>query len=156
MRINEKTERIISHFAAFCCSVCALAVKIISMQRVWIMALSFFPPTVCVKLLFAVSILCIKHFFLGGGWWWMTAQVRFPQKIVELVWQHRWNTANAMMCVSFWVSVEVTCWCVSPLKWGSHFQDGVCSFYIYMQKVERLELQRCVNVTGLALTSISC
>lgn len=27
--------------------------------------------------------------------------------------QHRWSTANAMMCVSLWVSAEVTRWCVS-------------------------------------------
>lgn len=50
--------------------------------------------------------------------------------------------------------------CFSPLQNEAVFSQmvsaGSRSFYIYMQKMEKLELQRCVNVTGLTLTPISC
>lgn len=74
---------------------------------VCIITLFFFLPCV-VELLF----LCIRHVF--GGWRVMMMMMngRAGQEVVGLLWQHRWNKANAMMCVSSWVSAKVTCWFV--------------------------------------------
>lgn len=99
---SEKTERMVCYFSGFVPSVvvCSLAVKAISMLRV-----SFF----FVELLFFFSIHSLHKtfsFFLGADNGWLPGSDPLPtqQKIVEPVWQHRWSTANAMMCVSFWVS----------------------------------------------------
>lgn len=104
----------------------------------------------------------------------MTAQVRFfPKKIVEpgvtaQMERSKSNDVRVILGVSIGhmlmcVMCSISCISLlqneavfSCLQVETFFSFVFLSFHISMQKVEKLELQRCVNVTGLAFTSISC